>query len=127
MVSFNSKELLARYIVSSRWIRNSDNTVKPEAFIPHPYPNLSVTRHAGISIEQMWEIGKRIVSKNNRTLHGRADVSVGSFRKQKLGFELIPEDGNANHVNVTDWPARKHEQKDLAFQICKEANFIRSN
>jgi hypothetical protein len=37
-VPVTSDEQLARFILSSNWIRKSDQTVKPDAFIPHPIP-----------------------------------------------------------------------------------------
>lgn len=42
-------ELLARFVLFSDWIRH-DQTVRPNAFIPHPYPNLSVIRHRELYI-----------------------------------------------------------------------------
>jgi len=38
-------EWMARFILFSDWIRKSGPSVRPDDFIPHPYPNLSVTRH----------------------------------------------------------------------------------
>ena len=38
-------EMLARYVMQSGHFRQSDLTVKPNLFIPHPYQELSVTRH----------------------------------------------------------------------------------
>jgi hypothetical protein len=37
-------EMLSRFIVSSRHIRNSNDTVKADAFVPHPHEELSVNR-----------------------------------------------------------------------------------
>ena len=39
------QEMLARYVLYGRYVRSSDQTVRPEAFIPHPHVDLSVTRH----------------------------------------------------------------------------------
>ena len=49
--SISMDERPARFVLFSRWIRRSGNTetVKADAFIPHPYPNLSVTRHLLLS------------------------------------------------------------------------------
>lgn len=38
-------EALARFVLHGSHIRRSNQTVKPDAFIPHPYRDLSVTRH----------------------------------------------------------------------------------
>ena len=45
-------ESLARFIFQRNYIR-SDQTVKPNAFIPHPWPDLSVTRHFGLTEEEL--------------------------------------------------------------------------
>ncbi len=52
-----SDEQLARFIYSSRHIRNSDNTVKADAFIPHPHTELSITRHLEATEEEIWSEG----------------------------------------------------------------------
>ncbi|OLE55633.1 MAG: hypothetical protein AUI36_16825 [Cyanobacteria bacterium 13_1_40CM_2_61_4] len=57
--SISADEWLARFILFKNWIRSSDQTVKPDAFIPHPYPDLSVTRHKDLSIQNLWQIGPR--------------------------------------------------------------------
>ena len=51
-------ELVARFVLFSKWIRD-DKTVRPDAFIPHPYPNLSVTRHRELSEFALWQIGQK--------------------------------------------------------------------
>ena len=47
-------ESLARFILRQNQIR-SDQTVKPDAFIPYPWPDLSVTRHLGLTDDELWE------------------------------------------------------------------------
>lgn len=37
-------EKVSRFILFSKWLR-SDKNLRSDAFIPHPYPDLSVTRH----------------------------------------------------------------------------------
>ena len=37
-------EILARYAMQSSHFRRSDQTAKPELFMPHPYQELSLTR-----------------------------------------------------------------------------------
>lgn len=47
-------ETLARYILQRSHIRGSDHPVKPDAFIPHPYTDLSVTRHLMATESELW-------------------------------------------------------------------------
>ena len=80
-VPVTSDEQLARFILSSNWIRKSDQTVKPDAFIPHPYPDLSVTRHKSLTEQQLWQIGQVIADSRPATLYGRADIQTSSVRR----------------------------------------------
>lgn len=119
-------EIIARFIVSKRWIR-SDNSVKPEAFMPHPYPDLSVTRHLGLCESQLWAIGKDVVAPTGRTLHGRADVEVSVVRSQDLKVTSAPLPQNPNHANITGWPLGKPEQKIKALEIANESILFRND
>ena len=53
-------ELLARYITSLKWYRKSDQTVKPDAFVPPEDPlELSTTRHLNLSEDRICDIGQK--------------------------------------------------------------------
>lgn len=117
-------ETLARFVVFRRWVRE-DNTVKPDAFIPHPYPDLSVTRHIGLSMQQLWDIGKIVAAKRSLSLNGRADIDVCTIQNQELSVEASCEEGNSNHANVKGWPPTKPEQKIKALEIARTAVFFR--
>ena len=71
--SIKNEELLARFITSSKWFR-SNQTVRQDAFIPHPYPDLSVTRHKSLSEPELWKIGQQISDARPATLYGRGDI-----------------------------------------------------
>jgi hypothetical protein len=117
-------EWLARFIYYQRYIRQ-DRTIRPEAFLPHPYPDLSVTRHVQLSEVQLWEIGHGVARRIGRTLRGRADVQVSVFQRYELRVveAALPE--NPNHANVTGWPAEKPAQKIIAQQIAAAAGKAR--
>ncbi|MDE3068088.1 MAG: hypothetical protein KGJ60_11130 [Verrucomicrobiota bacterium] len=117
-------ELLARFITSSKWFRPSSQTVKQDAFIPYPHPDLSVTRHHSLSEEKIWEIGQTISDARPATLYGRADVLAGEVRKQKLTVESRPVPENLNHACISGWPADKPAQKILALELAATASFI---
>ena len=124
LTKIKDNEKLARFLVFKRWIR-SDKTVKPEAFIPHPYPNLSVTRHIGLQMSNIWKIGKKVADKRSLPLYGRADFQVSVVKKQKLSIipdPIIPE--NPNHANIGGWPNDKPDQKIKALEIAKTAKYI---
>lgn len=115
--------MLARYILYSRWIRE-DQTVRPEAFIPHPYPELSVTRHEGISEAQLWQYGEQVAQEVGRTLHGRADFEDQTVIDAGLQLASDPTQNNPNHVNIVGWPPSKGEQKSRAQKLAADSRYV---
>jgi len=118
-------ELLARYVTSSRWFRKQDQTVKQDAFIPPDNPlELSVTRHLNLQEFEIWNIGNSVVSGQERTLHGRADVKVSHVESQSLNVVADPAPNNPNHANITGWPLEKDMRKMRALEIARGAQFV---
>lgn len=123
-MSIDDQEKLARFVLFSKWIRSSDGTVRPDAFIPYPVPDLSVTQHSGLSEDALWGIGQTVADPRPATLYGRADINAGVVRKQKLNVDAAPVEGNANHVNISGWPADKPRQKSIAQQLAAAATYV---
>ena len=121
-------ELLTRFLLSKSHIR-ADGTIKPNAFIPHPYEDLSVNRHRDATEAGTWSIGHAIARNRNdkKTLKGRADIIAIKFIKQRLKVEADPIEGNPNHAIVLRWPKEKPAQKAIALEICKDAKFVTQN
>jgi hypothetical protein len=113
-------EWLARFIYYRRYIRQ-DWTVRPDAFVPYPYPDLSVTRHLQLSASQLWDIGHNVAREIGETLRGRASVQCLVFRQQALRVLTAPLPENPNHANVSGWPAEKPAQKIIAQEIAAAA------
>ena len=65
-----SDEQLARFILHRSHLRQ-DRTIKPDAFIPHPWPDLSVTRHLQLSETELWHVGRKVAEKTGKILHGQ--------------------------------------------------------
>lgn len=114
-------ELLARFVLFSSWIRN-DKTIRPDAFIPYPYPNLSVSRHIGLSESELWQLGQSVADKRALHLYGRGDVRARAVKTHTLRIEPTPEP--KNHANITGWPADKPGQKMIAQEIAAVAQFV---
>ncbi len=114
-------EVLARFITQRNHIR-SDKSIKPNAFIPYPWPNLSVTRHIGLTETELWEIGQEVANSRPATLYGRADVTAMTITSQSLN--IVPTTTPRNHANVTGWPADKPSQKIIAQEIAAAATFV---
>lgn len=120
--------MLARFVFTSRHIRPSDHTIKPDAFMPHPYAELSDTRHRDATEDELWDVGRAISGFQKRALHGRGDVRATVFRER--GLTVVPDPviddallpDNANHANVIGWPMDdKAQQKLLALEISRQA------
>lgn len=116
-------ERLSRYILQSNHIRKSDNTVKQDAFIPHPYEDLSVTRHLDLDEKAIWSIGEEVARQSLKTLHGRADNQTVDYLSQNLKVVSDSIPGNANHANVNGWPSDKPLQKIVAMEIASKAKY----
>lgn len=119
-------EKLSRFIVSSRHIRNSNDTVRADAFIPHPHEELSVNRDRDATDEETWNAGFVVAQQLGRVLHGRADALAATYQSQQLTTVAAPIPGNPNHVNVCKWPPGKPEQILKAKEIAEKSKLIRT-
>jgi hypothetical protein len=119
-------EMLARFVLKREWIRKVDNSVKQDAFIPPKDLQLSVTRHAGISIEQLIETGKSVAVKTSLEFLGRADMEARSVVKNALKAVAWPLANNQNHAHVIGWPADKEARKTIAQELAAAAKFVPS-
>jgi hypothetical protein len=121
-------EILARFVMRREWIR-SDDTVRPDAFIPPRDLNLSVTRHAGLSGDQLWHRGHGVASLHSKPLLGRADIRAASVRKtESSSMNVIPAPlpENVQHAHIVGWPSEKPRQKHIAQQLAVTALLVRS-
>jgi hypothetical protein len=120
----SATELLTRYILQKSHIRGSDKTIKPDAFIPHPRADLSVTRHLMTTEAQLWRVGHDVAEARGKTLYGRGDVSAATCTNLKLNVQPAPLPNNPNHANIRGWPAEKPLQKIIAQQIAAATAFV---
>jgi hypothetical protein len=118
-----SDETLARYATYAKHIRRGDNTARPEMFMPHPYQDLSVTRHREATEAEIWDAGKGVAMQMAKTLHGRCDINVSACQQNDLRVTAAPiakkdgDGGNPNHANIIGWPAEKAAQKSIALEL----------
>ena len=115
----SADEIVSRFVRYHRWIRSSDSSVRPDAFMPPPELQLSVNRQQGLSEEALWEIGQKTVGD----IVGRADLTVGSIMPP-LMIEVSPIPTNANHAHIAGWPSDKPAQKNLAQRLAAVANYL---
>ena len=123
------EELLARFITVEHWVRSSNQTVRPEAFIPPNDLQLSVTRHINLSEEELWNVGQKIADQVTKTerapLCGRADLRVRQVSEQQLRTEAAPLDDNPNHAHIIGWPIEKSARKSVAQELAAKAELHR--
>lgn len=93
-------ETLARYVFARSHFRPSDNTVKPDAFMPPADLEMSVTRHLNATEDELWNVGKAIGETSQRTLRGRADIGVADCIDQQLQVLSAPLEDNPNHAHI---------------------------
>jgi hypothetical protein len=122
--TLSDDERLARFVLKPEWIRKVDNTVKQDAFIPPKDLQLSVTRHAGISPEQLVETGKSVAVATSLQFLGRADIDVQTLVKNALKAVAWPLTSNPNHAHVVSWPADKEARKTIAQELAAASKFV---
>ncbi len=120
LIQYNS-ETLTRYIYFSKYIRNSNNTVKYTAFLPSPKDNqTSVFRVSGLSKIEIWNIAYCDVTPNqNNTIKGRADVNSDDLSSNQLKF--FPKEPPYRHANISCWTHEKSKNKLIAKELEKKA------
>lgn len=125
MTTIDPTENLSRFILHKDYIRASDNTVKPAAFMPNPKNGeTSVFRTSGIEANEIWDIGDReVASKHDKSLLGRADILTINVIKK--GLKVIPTETPERHANLVGWPEEKSEQKQIALELAAESRFFR--
>ncbi len=124
--AIGEEELTTRYIVSRQHVNKQTRTVKAEAFVPHPYTDLSVTRLIEITDAEVWSLGENVarVRVPPRTLQGRGDVLAATFLGQQLQVVPDPVEGNPNHAIVTGWADDEPGQLMVAKEIAAVAKFV---
>jgi hypothetical protein len=118
-----AEEQLARYVLQSKHVRQ-DKTLRPDAFIPHPYEELSVTRHRGATDSEIWTLGVGVGLKTDKVLYGRADLGTDVCLSRQLRVAAAPVSGNPNHANILGWPADKSSQKTIALELAAAAKYV---
>ena len=123
----SNDELLARFVLFNSRIR-ADGTVKPDAFMPPPNLDLSVTRHALASTaELIWKRGRVVATSSEHCLVGRADVLTDAVRKASpLDTVPAPLPDDKGHAHIVGWPAEKAGQKILALQVANASTFVQA-
>jgi hypothetical protein len=92
--------------------------------MPPPNLELSVFRIDGLSIAEIWGLGKSIVSQmpKERNLHGVADIKAKIVERESL---TINADNNPErHASIVGWPEEQAQQLSIAQALAAEARLI---
>jgi hypothetical protein len=109
--------------MQSNHFRSSDQTAKPELFMPHPYQELSLTRYLDATIEEVLALGEETARELNKTFYGRADIQAIKCKVESLQVVKDPTPKNPNHANIQGFPLDKLEQKAIALELAADAKF----
>lgn len=120
----SSKENLARFIFSRQEYRQSDFVVKPRAFMPPASLKFSVTCHAQLEDEIIWQRGYEVADQRKQSLKGRTDLLAEHVRLNKLDVELAPVPNNPEHANIIGWPPSKESQQLIALLLAQSASKV---
>ncbi len=115
-------ELLSRFILHSNEFR-ADESVTPALFMPYKLVVLSVNRHRDATLEETWEIARRVASNRQKTLYGRSDIKAVDCKIDSLSVvakPIFPD--NMNHANIEGYPPKKEDQKALALKLAAAAS-----
>jgi Tfp pilus assembly protein PilX len=121
-MNVTADERISRFLFYHRWFAPTTKRVKPDAFIPHPHVELSVSCTEGLDEPLVWGLGEQAAKShsNQPTLHGRADLKAEAFFQQ--GLKIIRDDQPRYHANVTGWPSSgKDAQRIKAIELAAAA------
>lgn len=110
-------ERISRFLFFRRWYARATGRVKPEAFDPHPYIELSVSCTETLDENLVWQIGRNTAEsrKDKPTLHGRADLHAHAVRAQAL--DILRDDNPLYHANIIGWDGEKGAQLSKAQEL----------
>lgn len=118
-------EVLTRYVLSEKYYRPSNGTVRHNAFMPPSNLRLSVYRSSGLSEEAIREIGnQRVAIPQEKPLIGRADILASDVLDSDRDLKLEPDSSpHPLHANITGWPEQRDKQKLIAIKLASKARF----
>jgi hypothetical protein len=116
-----TSEMVARFIYSSGRISVTKGRIKPPAFDPSPYAELSVVHSSNLLDSEVWETGLLTLSSQSgrSTIYGRADIPVKALTDQALKA-ILDNKPFPRHTSVIGWPNSldENERKSLTKLIC---------
>ena len=119
-------ERLTRYVLDENFYRQSDGSVRHNAFMPPSNLRLSVYLSSGLREERIWELGDQNVAvPRNKPLVGRADILASDVSSADRELKLEPDPTpHPLHTNITGWPEQRDRQKLIAIKLASKSKFF---
>lgn len=86
---------------------------------------LSVQRIDELTIEEVWNLGKHVVSgmpDPKPQLYGVGDIEAGVI--ERVNLTISPDKLPSRHANINNWPADRARQLSIAQELAAEAKLI---
>lgn len=96
--------------------------VKFQAFIPKG-TDISVYRISDLSEPEVWEIGRKYVQREGRSIKARADFFAKDVYENDL--KVIPETTpHERHANITPFPEDKRKRDHIAKRLAPVSELV---
>lgn len=118
-------ELLTRYISDPGHIRNSNNTVKHNVFMPPKTGRLSVYWISRLSERTVWQIGNSQVAPQRGPIIARADLNSLVVYEVQLSVEVTGTP-HPRHADIVGWDLQSTMPRLQAIKLASSANLRRA-
>jgi hypothetical protein len=108
----HSSDWVARYLLAGE-IRNSDRTIRHQAFMPPQSLKHSVFRIYDLSDEDIWALAVEKVEPARGQVIGRGDLCVSEIIGNSLRVEP-DEDPGSRHADIVGWPNDRNHRATIA-------------
>lgn len=83
--------------------------------MPPPDLKLSVVHSDGLTEQEIWRTGQRML---RQSVLGRADLAASAF--VSVSLSVLRDDRPFRHANVTGWPSSFGDDKARQIQLAQE-------
>jgi hypothetical protein len=120
--TIDSREVVARYLLSSSDYSVNNARVKPRALEPSPSDQCtSVFRIDRLTENEIWDLGMRFVAEPRaRRVHARADITVSNILN--LNLSVRPNEPPVRHALIAGWSNEKHVRMAKAQELAAQAS-----
>ncbi len=116
---------MGRFLTQSGHFSRVKNEVKLKAFMPPNNLHLSVQRIDELTIDEVWSLGKQVVSEMRDPkppLYGVADIKAGVI--ERVDLTISPDKLPNRHANINNWPSDSARHLSIAQELAAEAKLI---